>query len=183
MLDAQRAVQTLRARAKELNIDPQRIGAIGFSAGGHLCSTISTHFAEPDASSHDPIARVASRPDFAILCYPVIVFDQTITHKGSQRNLLGENPDPKLIEFLSNERQVTERTPPTFLWHTAEDQAVPVENSVQYMLACHKSGVPVELHIFPKGRHGLGLAADTPGASQWPALCEDWLRRIGIVTR
>ncbi len=183
MLDAQRAVQTLRARAKELNIDPQRIGAIGFSAGGHLCSTISTHFAEPDTAAPDPIARVSSRPDFAILCYPVIVFDQSFTHKGSQRNLLGDNPSSELIASLSNERQVTERTPPTFLMHTAEDQSVPVENSIQYMLACQKNGVASELHIFPEGRHGLGLAKDTPGTAQWPALCENWLRRIGAVTQ
>ncbi len=183
MQDAQRAVQTLRARAKELNIDPQRIGAIGFSAGGHLCSTISTHFAHGDPSSEDPVARVSSRPDFSILCYPVIVFDQNVTHKGSQRNLLGENPDPALIELLSNERQVTEKTPPTFLFHTVEDTAVPVENSVQYFAACKKHGVSAELHVFPQGRHGLGLARDTPGASQWPELCERWLRGIGVVTK
>ena len=129
MLDAQRAVQTLRARAKELNIDPQRIGAIGFSAGGHLCSTISTHFAELDPTSEDPIARVSSRPDFAILCYPVIVFDQPVTLKGKPTKLAGRESRTELIALLSNERQVTERTPPTFLFHTAEDTAVPVENS------------------------------------------------------
>ena len=182
MQDAQRAVQTLRARAKELNIDPNRIGVIGFSAGGHLCSTISTHFDDGDPSSDDPIARVTSRPDFSILCYPVIAFNQTYTHKGSQRNLLGENPDPELVKSLSNELQVTERTPPTFLFHTAEDQAVPVENSIQYFRACKNNGVSAELHVFPAGRHGLGLAKDQPGASQWPALCEQWLRRIGAVT-
>jgi acetyl esterase/lipase len=181
MQDAQRAVQTLRARAKELNIDPNRIGAIGFSAGGHLCSTISTHFAEANPSSEDPIARVTSRPDFSILCYPVIAFDQTYTHKGSQRNLLGENPDPELVAHLSNERQVTAQTPPTFLFHTVEDKAVPVENSIQYFRACQRNGVPVEMHIFPEGRHGLGLARDQAGASQWPKLCEQWLRRIGVV--
>lgn len=183
MQDAQRAVQTLRARAIELNIDPTRIGAIGFSAGGHLCSTISTHFENGDKSSDDPIRRVSSRPDFSILCYPVIAFDQQITHQGSQRNLLGEDPDPALIELLSNERQVTQQTPPTFLFHTMEDKVVPVENSLQYFAACKKHGVPAELHVFPKGRHGLGLARSTPGASQWPALCELWLRGIGIVTK
>ncbi len=183
MQDAQRAIQTLRARAAEWNIDPDRIGAIGFSAGGHLCSTISTHFADVDSSSEDPVAAVSSRPDFSILCYPVIAFDKPYTHKGSQRNLIGENPDRKLVELLSNERQVSEHTPPTFLFHTAEDKAVPPENSVQYFLACQKNGVPAELHVFPKGRHGLGLAKDQAGASQWPALCEDWLRRLGVVTR
>jgi acetyl esterase/lipase len=183
MLDAQRAVQTLRARAGELNLDPNRIGVIGFSAGGHLGSTISTHLAEPLASSPDSIARVSSRPDFAILCYPVIVFDKSSTHRGSQRNLLGEDPDPALIALLSNERQVSSQTPPTFLFHTGEDQAVPVENAVEYYLACKQHNVPAELHIFPQGRHGLGLAADEPGASQWPGLCVDWLRRLGVVTQ
>lgn len=183
MLDAQRAIATLRARAKELNIDPKRIGVIGFSAGGHLCSTVSTHFAEPDPTSKDPIARVSSRPDFAILCYPVIAFDKPYTHKGSQRNLLGEKPAPELIALMSNERQVTERTPPTFLFHTAEDKAVPVENAIEYFIACKKNNVPAEMHIFPEGRHGLGLAKDVAGASQWPKLCEDWLRRLGVVTQ
>lgn len=181
MQDAQRAIQSLRARADELNIDPQRIGVIGFSAGGHLCSTVSTHFLEGDPSSTDPIERVSSRPDFSILCYPVIAFDKPYTHKGSQRNLLGESPNATLIESLSNERQVTESTPPTFLFHTSEDKVVPAENSVQYYLSCVHHGVPVELHIFPKGRHGLGLARDQEGASQWPALCIQWLERQGVL--
>ncbi len=183
MLDAQRAIQTLRARAKELNLDPNRIGVIGFSAGGHLCSTVSTHFAEPNPVSTDPIARVSSRPDFAILCYPVIAFDQPFTHRGSQTNLLGENPDPALVKHLSNEQQVSDQTPPTFLFHTVEDKAVPVQNSIVYFSACIEHGVPVEMHLFPEGRHGLGLAAGQTGASQWPALCADWLRRREIVTK
>lgn len=181
MQDAQRAVQTLRARAKELNIDPGRIGAIGFSAGGHLCSTISTHFDDGDSSSDDPIARFSSRPDFSILCYPVIAFGKEFTHKGSQRNLIGSEPGPALIEHLSNERQVTAKTPPTFLFHTIEDTAVPVENSTHYFAACKEKGVSAELHVFPKGRHGLGLAKNTPGASQWPTLCERWLQSIGVL--
>ncbi|MFK8113038.1 MAG: alpha/beta hydrolase [Rubripirellula sp.] len=181
MQDAQRAIQTLRSRAKELNIDPERVGVIGFSAGGHLCSTVSTHFSDGVADAEDPIARVSSRPDFAILCYPVISLGKPHTHKGSQRNLLGENPDVKLIEFLSNELQVSERTPPTFLFHTVEDKAVPIENAIEYFSACRGHGVPIEMHVFPNGRHGLGLAKDTPGASVWPDLCADWLRRIGVV--
>ena len=180
MLDAQRAIQTLRARSKEWNIDPDRIGVIGFSAGGHLCSTVSTHFAEADPDASDPISRVSSRPDFAILCYPVIAFDQSHTHRGSQRNLLGEHPDPQLIENLSNERQVSERTPPTFLFHTAQDKAVPADNSLYYYLACLKHGVEAELHVFPEGAHGLGLARNQPGASQWPELLHDWLKRLGM---
>lgn len=181
MQDAQRAIQTMRARAEEWNLDPNRIGVIGFSAGGHLCSTVSTHFQDGDPAATDATARVSSRPDFAILCYPVIALDKPHTHKGSQRNLLGKDPDPALIELLSNERQVTERTPPTFLFHTLEDKAVPVQNAIDYFTACQKAGVEVEMHLFPKGRHGLGLAKDTPGASQWPQLCADWMRRIDIL--
>ena len=183
MQDAQRAIQALRAKSKELNIDPKRVGVIGFSAGGHLCSTVSTHFLAGEPSSEDPVARVSSRPDFSILCYPVIAFDKPYTHRGSQQNLIGVNPDPELIEALSNERQVTSDTPPTFLFHTAEDKVVPVENSLQYYLALQKNGVLSELHVFPKGRHGVGLARQLPGASQWPALCQDWLKRIGMLSK
>ena len=182
MMDAQRAIQTLRARAQEWNIDPQRIGVIGFSAGGHLCSTVSTHFADADPAAEDPIARVSSRPDFSILCYPVIAFGKPYTHKGSQRNLIGAEPDAALLESLSNEKQVTENTPPTFLFHTGADTAVPVQNSLDYYLACVRHGVAAELHVFPEGRHGLGLAQQLPGAKQWPDLCADWLRRLGVVT-
>jgi acetyl esterase/lipase len=182
MLDAQRAIQTLRSRANELNVDPNRIGVIGFSAGGHLCSTVSTRFSAPDPTSTDLVARVSSRPDFSILCYPVIAFGQPYTHKGSERNLIGANPDPELISALSNEQQVSDQTPPTFLFHTGQDSAVPTQNSIEYYLACLRAGVPAELHVFAEGRHGLGLARSLPGASQWPSLCESWLRRSGFVT-
>jgi len=183
MLDAQRAIQTLRGRADTWNLDPQRIGVIGFSAGGHLASTVSTHFAETAAASDDSIAKESSRPDYAILCYPVIGFDKPYTHRGSQRNLLGDHPDPALLKLLSNEEQVSGTTPPTFLFHTAADRPVPVANSIEYFRACRQHGVPVELHVFPNGRHGLGLAKGVPGAEQWPQLCEDWLRRLRVVTQ
>ena len=183
MQDAQRAIQTMRANAKQWNLDPNRIGVIGFSAGGHLCSTVSTQFNEGEPASVDPIARVSSRPDFSILCYPVIGFDKPYTHLGSQRNLLGANPDPKLVASLSNESRVTSKTPPTFLFHTAEDKPVPVQNSVQYYLSCIQHNVPVEMHLFPEGRHGLGLATQQAGANQWPALCKDWLKRRGILNK
>ncbi|TWU50806.1 Acetylxylan esterase precursor [Rubripirellula tenax] len=183
MQDAQRAIQTMRAGAKRWNIDPDRIGVIGFSAGGHLCSTVSTQFHEADPDAVDPIDRFSSLPNFSILCYPVITMDPSFTHAGSRRNLLGQDPDPQLALSLSNETRVTPQTPPTFLFHTIEDKAVPVANSLRYFDACIERGVAAELHVFPAGRHGLGLAADTPGASQWPRLCENWLRGLGIVTQ
>lgn len=180
MNDAQRAIQTIRANAEQWNVDPDRIGVIGFSAGGHLCSTVSTKFQEGTPDADDPIRRVSSRPNFSILCYPVIAFGKEYTHKGSQRNLLGADASEDLIASLSNETQVTEKTPPTFLFHTAEDSAVAVENSVQYFLGCQKAGVPAELHVFPKGRHGVGLGRDQKGADQWPELCKQWLTRLGM---
>ena len=181
MMDAQRAIQSLRSRAEELNIDPNRIGVIGFSAGGHLASTVSTKFAKANPNSNDPAERVSSRPDFSILCYPVIGFGKSYTHAGSQKNLLGGGADADLVASLSSEDQVTDQTPPTFLFHTAEDKAVPVENSVQYFLACQNAGVKAALHVFPNGHHGLGLAKGTPGADQWPMLCEQWLKQLAIL--
>lgn len=181
LLDAQRLVRTVRARASEWHVDPQRIGIIGFSAGGHLGSTVLTHFDAGMADAKDSIDRVSSRPDFGILCYPVIDFDDSYTHKGSLKNLLGDNPDPALVKSLCNSTQVTKDTPPTFLWHTAEDKAVPIENSLRFYSALASQGVQAELHCFALGRHGLGLAADTPGASQWPALCRDWLKRLKAI--
>ena len=183
LLDAQRLVRTVRSRASEWNVDPQRIGIIGFSAGGHLCSTVITHFDGGKADAADPIDRVSSRPDFAILCYPVIDFDMPYTHKGSQKNLLGDNADPALVKSLSNSTQVTSETPPSFLWHTAEDKGVPVENSLRFYSALTTAGVMSELHCFPHGRHGLGLAAQTAGASQWPELCHQWLVGLKILEK
>jgi acetyl esterase/lipase len=176
MQDAQRAIAYLRANAEKLNLDPKRIGVIGFSAGGHLASTVSTHF----TTAGEDLQGASSRPDFSILCYPVIAFDQPFTHRGSQRNLLGENPDSALVESLSNEKQVTPETPPTFLFHTVEDTAVPVQNSLAYATALANAGVRFELAVFPSGRHGVGLGKDIPGANQWPELCAEWLREIGM---
>ncbi|WP_419194653.1 alpha/beta hydrolase [Novipirellula herctigrandis] len=181
MHDAQRAIQTLRSRASELNINANAIGVIGFSAGGHLASTVSTHFAPVNDQSDDPIARVSSRPDFAILCYGVLTMGTPYTHHGSQRNLLGAEPDPRLVSSLNNATQVTGDTPPTFLFHTAKDQAVPVENSLQYYRSCVEASVPVEMHLFNDGRHGLGMAANVQGASQWPGLCRNWLKGLGMI--
>ena len=179
--DAQRAIRTVRSRAKEFGVDPAKIGILGFSAGGHLTSTALTHFDAGDPKSDDAIMRVSSRPDFGILCYPVIAFDQPFTHKGSQKNLLGENAPADLVASLSNERQVIDQTPPCFLWHTWEDKGVPPENSLSFYSALVAHKVPAELHIYEKGRHGLGLAKDTPGTSAWPAACLTWLKGRGIL--
>jgi len=172
----------VRSRATQLGIAPDRIGMMGFSAGGHLTATAGTHFDDGNPSASDPIDRVSSRPDFLILCYAVISFQPEITHAGSVRNLLGDNPDPKLIENLSNELQVTEKTPPTFLFHTANDPAVPVENSIRFFQALRKARVPVEMHIFESGPHGVGMAMTDPELGQWTALLQNWMRARGLLT-
>jgi acetyl esterase/lipase len=179
--DAQRAIRTVRARAVEWRIAPERIGIMGFSAGGHLASTVSTHFDPGNAAAADPIERESSRPDFAILAYPVITMTAAWTHQGSKTNLLGATPDPSLAANLSNETQVTPQTPPTFLFHTNADTTVPVENSVQYFLALRRAGVPAELHIFKDGAHGVGLAMQDPALSEWPKTLANWLRASGLL--
>lgn len=179
--DAQRAIRTVRANAAQWNVNPQRIGVMGFSAGGHLASTAGTHYDAGEAGSADPIQRTACRPDFMILCYGVLAFGESFTHKGSQRNLLGADADQELIRSLSNEKQVTPDTPPTFLFHTDEDRAVPPENSLAFYLAMRRAKVPAELHIFRLGRHGLGLARDTQGTRTWPVCCEAWMRGLGLL--
>ncbi len=177
--DAQRAIRYVRAHAVEFGLQPNRIGIWGFSAGGHLASTAGTHFDAGDSAATDPINRQSSRPDFLILAYPVITLEDPYAHVGSRTNLLGEKPDPALIELLSNERQVTTKTPPTFLFHTTEDQTVPVENSVFFYLALRKAGVPAEMHIYLKGRHGVGLAQDDPVLRTWSDRLADWLKVQG----
>jgi len=180
--DAQRAIRTVRSRAAELGLSPARIGMMGFSAGGHLTATVGTHFDAGDASAPDPIDRASSRPDFLVLCYPVITFEDPYAHRGSRQFLLGDNPDPKLARDLSNELQVTADTPPAFLFHTTTDQTVPVENSVLFYLALRKAGVPAEMHIYERGPHGVGLAATDEALSSWPARLADWLRVRGLLT-
>ena len=179
--DAQRALRFVRTKAPEFHVAPNRIGIWGFSAGGHLASTAGTHFDAGNPDAADPIDRAGSRPDFMILSYPVISFDTEYTHKGSVTNLLGPNPDPKLLENLSNERQVTPQTPPTFLFHTNADKGVPAENSVMFYLALRKAGVPAEIHIYERGNHGVGLARKDPVLSTWPARLADWLKGRGLL--
>ena len=173
--DAQRAIRTVRARATEWNIDATRVGILGFSAGGHLASTVLTKFDAGDSQNADPIERQSSRPDYGILAYPVILFGQPATHKGSERNLLGPSPDAKLLESFQSDLNVTNETPPTFLFHTLEDKTVPPQNSVAFYAAMIRHGVPGELHVFEKGAHGLGLAKKTTGTSEWPNACRRWL--------
>ena len=180
--DAQRAIRLVRARAAEWKIDPKRIGILGFSAGGHLAASAATIFDAGKADAADPIDRQSCRPDAAILCYPVITFGE-FRHNGSMMNLLGESFDDKLRQELCLETRVTRETPPTFLWHTSEDAGVPVENSLLFAAALHKNKVPFALHIFPHGRHGLGLATDVPEVCAWTALCVDWLKGIGFAAK
>lgn len=175
LTDVQRALRMVRSGAEKWQIDPHRTGVIGFSAGGHLASTAATHFDDGNQQAKDPVDRESCRPDFAILCYPVITMTADYGHRGSRRNLLGDMPDAKLAESLSSEKQITAKTPPTFLFHTNEDRVVPAENSVQFYLALRKAGVPAELHIYQSGRHGVGLAANDPVLSSWPARLKDWL--------
>jgi acetyl esterase/lipase len=179
--DAQRAIRTVRARAAEYGLQPDRIGIMGFSAGGHLASTAGTHFDAGNADAREPVDRMSSRPDFMVLCYPVITFG-AFAHAGSRQFLLGDNPDPKLVENLSNELQVTAQTPPTFLFHTTNDRTVPVENSVMFYSALRKAGVPAEMHLYERGPHGVGLAQTDPALASWPGRLAEWLRIHGLLT-
>ena len=179
--DALRAIRMVRSRAADWHIAPDRIGIMGFSAGGHLASTASTHFDAGDAAAADATDRVSSRPDFAILGYPVISMTEPWTHQGSKTALLGPSPDAALARSLSNETQVTGTTPPTFIFQTNADTVVPAENAVQYYLALRKAGVPAELHIFRDGGHGAGLAMQDPALSEWPRTLANWLRAGGLI--
>lgn len=173
--DAQEAVRYVRQNASKWNIDPNKVGILGFSAGGHLASTASTHY---DDKVYESDYKVSARPDFSLLIYPVISMENETTHKGSQTNLLGNNPSKALIDSYSNEKKVTPKTPPTFLIHATDDNVVIPENSINYYLALKKNGVSAELHIYEKGGHGFGLGiADT--SKFWTRDCEEWLKANG----
>ncbi|MCL4787967.1 MAG: alpha/beta hydrolase [Verrucomicrobia bacterium] len=182
--DAARAVRTVRARAGEWKLDPKRVGIMGSSAGGHLASTLLTHFDVGNADAADLIERQSSRPDLGILCYPVISMTSPFTHQGSKRNLLGPKPSPDLARKLSSELQVTKDTPPCFIWHTWEDKGVPIENSLSFAEALQKNGVRFDLHIYERGPHGIGLGSRDWRPEQrhpWTRDCEFWLMERGFV--
>ncbi len=180
--DAARAVRWVRAHAGDYRIDLKRVGIMGSSAGGHLASTLVTHFDAGNPAAADAVERQSSRPDLGILCYPVISLGD-FAHPGSKRNLLGTNPPPELVQQLSSELQVTAATPPCFVWSTAEDKTVPVENSLLFAAALQKNHVPFDLHIYQKGRHGIGLADKPPFAHPhpWAGDCLFWLKEQGFV--
>ena len=177
--DAQRAIRTVRNRATEFGIETNKIGIIGFSAGGHLASTAGTHFNEKFYEPVDANDGASARPDFMILIYPVISMGP-ISHSGSRSALLGGNLSKELVDKFSNETQVDSNTPPTFLVHATDDKTVPVENSINFYLACKKGRVPAEMHIWQKGEHGFGLGKPGTPVSRWPALCADWMGNMGL---
>jgi acetyl esterase/lipase len=179
MQDAQRAIRTVRAHAAEYGIAPDHIGIWGFSAGGHLAATAETQFDAGNAAATDPIEQQSSRPDFAVLSYPVITMEDPYVHKGSRTYLLGNTPTQAEMDAMSAELHVTAQTPPTFLFTTTDDHTVPVLNSVMFYSALIKAGVPAEMHIFQHGAHGSGLAPTNPQLTPWTEMLIKWMRERG----
>lgn len=185
--DVSRAIRYVRANAEKYKVDPKRVGIMGSSAGGHLASTVLTHFDSGKPDSEDAIEKQSSRPDLGILCYPVITMTGEKTHGGSKKNLLGTDPSPELVKLLSNELQVTKETPPTFIYHTVEDKGVPVENALLFANALRANGVDFDLHVYEKGPHGSGLGHKvyaTYGEKKlhpWTANCLFWLKGKNFV--
>lgn len=182
LTDGQRAIRTVRHNAEAWGIDPEKIGILGFSAGGHLASSVGTHFDGGNAEAEDPVERVSCRPDFMILIYPVISMQDGVTHGGSKENLLGARPSAEMVDLMSNEKQVTAKTPPTFLVHSDDDGAVPSMNSVLFYQAMKQHGVPAAMHIYLKGGHGYGMREENGFAAQdWPGRCAGWLEAQKIL--
>ena len=175
LMDAQRAMRIIRKNSKIWNIDSNKIGVLGFSAGGHLASTLSTHHDNGLDLSDLEIEQTSSRPDFSILVYPVITMNRPYTHNGSRENLLGKIPSQEYLDYYSNDLQVREDTPPTILIHSDDDQAVLPENSIQYYLALRKYNIPAALHIWEDGGHGYGLGNDKGSIKRWAKICEEWM--------
>jgi acetyl esterase/lipase len=184
LADGSRAMRWVRAHADEFNLDPHRVGLMGSSAGGHVTSTIITHFDAGDTNATDPVERQSSRPDVAVLCYPVITMTEEYAHKGSRRYLLGTNPAPDVVKEFSAELHVKTNTPPCFIWQTAEDRTVSVENSLMFAEALRRAGVPFDLHIYERGKHGQGLGDKPPFAHPlpWADECLRWLKGQGFMT-
>jgi len=181
LMDAQRALRLVRSKAPEWRLDPGRIGIMGFSAGGHLASTAATHFDYGLPEAANPVERYASRPDFAILMYPVVTMDSVYVHMGSRTNLLGSDPTPDRVDYYSNEAQVTAETPPTILFHADDDRAVVPENSVQFYLALRRHGVPAALHIYERGGHGFSTGEGRGAVAGWRATCRAWMEDRGLL--
>jgi acetyl esterase/lipase len=180
--DAQHAVRTVRARAADWKLDPGRVGILGFSAGGHLASSAATHFDDGKADAEDPADKPSCRPDLAILIYPVITMSDPYTHKGSRNNLLGGSPPAELVDLMSNEKQVTPKTPPCFIVFGSNDRVVPVENGLMFAEALSKAKVPFDLHVYEDGPHGFGLRGKGP-IGQWPETCAAWFERRGFLKK
>jgi acetyl esterase/lipase len=180
LLDAQRAIRLVRSKALEWHLNTKKIGFMGFSAGGHLTTTVGTHYDLGKQTAKDPVERLSSRPDFLIPIYPVISLTKEYSHTGSRKNLLGENPSSDWLKLYSNELQVTPDTPPTFLIHTGDDR-VSAQNSIDFYLALKSAGVAVEMHLFAEGGHGYGLRKTGKPVSTWPKRCEEWLRTMNLI--
>ncbi len=183
LADAQAAMRYIRSNAEKYHIKTEQIGIIGFSAGGHLASSVGTHFEPQMIAPDDPAAKISSRPDYMILGYPVISMENGITHGGSRRNLLGPEPKPELVQLMSNEKQITPKTPPTFLFHSTDDKVVLVQNSLLFYQGLVENNIPAEMHIFQNGGHGYGLgrADKAPGTCLWPQACETWMRTRKLI--
>ncbi len=178
LIDAQRALRMVRSKAVDFNIEPDKIGIMGFSAGGHLASTLGTHFNEKVYEPIDEIDDQSARPDFMALCYAVVSFKQMFAHQGSRKKLSGDDAEPSIIEYFSNEEQVSEDTPPTFLMHAADDPGVPVDNSIAFFKACKEKGVPATMHIYPTGGHGFSLARDNKHLRGWTERMFEWMESL-----
>jgi acetyl esterase/lipase len=183
-LDLRRAMRLVRSNAPQWGLKSDRIGVIGFSAGGHLASTLATLFDAPELAAADvPRDATSCRPDFAILAYPVIAFSQDYCHAGTRENLIGRNAPAELVRRMSTELQVTAQTPPTFLFHSTDDQSVDVRNAVDFYLACKAKGVSAAMHLFPHGGHGYGVGGPGTDESQWPAICQRWMGNLGLLKK